>query len=252
MPLINSGGVFGKGVTYGGMRSIGKKGKSIIFAEKGKIMPKGVCKRDEIDRERPKRGMLIRYSGKAKRGRLEKAADTWWMVKEVAKGKTYSEVAEEFNAQNEGYQLTKYRVRDAVEEAMVEWKRENIANIDAYIARDLMRIEEIERKVMDNFELSKSSLRPNEYASLMKRGLSPDEIDEMYASRPMPGDPRYLEVLLHLQQQRLRLLGIDKGSDVEQKTVVQYQFNGIGDEALSRMADMLQDGKYKEVVDEQG
>lgn len=215
-------------------------------------MPKGKYKRDEIEMERPRRGLIIKYGGRAKRGRLEKAADTWWMVKEVAKGKTYSEVAEEFNAQNEGYELTKWRVREAVEEAMVEWKRENIANIDAYIARDLLRIEEIERKVMDNFEISKSSLRPHDYAVLMKRGLSPEEIDEMYASRPMPGDPRYLEVLLHLQQQRLRLLGIDKGADVEQKTVVQYQFNGIGDEALSRMADMLQDGKYKEVVDEQG
>lgn len=214
-------------------------------------MPKGEYNREEMERECPRRGLIVSY-GTRKRGKLEQCADTWWMVKEIAKGKTYTEVAEEFNAQNEGYQLTKYTVRDAVESAMVEWKKENMENIDAYIARDLLRIEEIERKVMDNFELSKSSLRPNEYASLMKRGMTPDEIDEMYSSRPMPGDPRYLEVLLHLQQQRLRLLGIDKGSDIEQKTVVQYQFNGIGDEALSRMADMLQDGKYKEVVDEQG
>lgn len=215
-------------------------------------MPKGKFDREKMERERPRRNMVIRYTKNAKRGKLEEAADAWWMVKEVAKGKTYSEVAEEFNAQNEGYSLSKYRVKEAVDNAMVEWKRENIANIDAYIAKDLMRIEEIERRVMENFELSRSSLRPNEYASLMKRGMTPEEIDEMYSTRPMPGDPRYLEVLLHLQMQRLRLLGIDKGTDVEQKTVVQYQFNGIGDEALSKMADMLQDGKYKEVIDEQG
>lgn len=208
-------------------------------------MPKGISK--ERDRRMAGMDQLWRPGGSTERTRLDKEADKWYMVKEVAKGRTYEDIAVEMTERC-GYNVDRYMIRRSVDEALVEWKRENMGNIDAYIAKDLLRIEEIERKVEREFELSKSSLRPNEYASLMKRGLTPEEIDDMYRERPMPGDPRYLEVLLHLQQQRMRLLGIDRGNDVDQRTIISYQFNGIGDEALSKMADMLQDG-YK--ADEQ-
>ena len=49
----------------------------------------------------------------------------------------------------------------------------------------------------------------------------------------------------------MRLLGINKGNDVASQTIVNYQFNGIGDDALEKMADMLQDSKYKELAEEQ-
>ena len=76
-----------------------------------------------------------------------------------------------------------------------------------------------------------------------------DEIDEMYEARGgMAGDPRYLETLLHLQAQRMKLLGLDKGADVQQNTIINYSFGNAPLDELGRLADALQDRKHDEIV----
>lgn len=185
------------------------------------------------------------------RNLLDREKDRWLLVKWVADGMTYKAVAEKLHELNPKYTLTAQAVHDEVEKALIEWKRDNMDNIEAYIARELWRISEIEKIVMQNFEMSKKGFSPKEYAALMKRGLTPDEIDEMYKEREMAGDPHYLDILLNLQSQRMRLLGISKGNDVPRNAIVQYNFNNINDSALEKMADMLQDSKYKELAEEQ-
>ena len=218
----------------------------ICAKHKRKSMPKGMYDRETAKRPRPKRSQLVVVRGK--RNQIDRDKDIWFAVSEVAKGKSYREVAEELNKMNDNYNLSGEMVRLDVDAAMVEWKKENMSNIDAYIAKELLRIEKIERKVQEDYEKSKT-LRPNEYAALMKRGMTVDEIDEMYETRQLGGDPRYVEVLLHLQQQRMRLLGIDKGVDVAQQTIVNYNFGNLSDEALAKMADSLQDTKFEEAVE---
>lgn len=72
----------------------------------------------------------------------------------------------------------------------------------------------------------------------------------MYEERGgLPGDPRYLETLLHLQKQRLDILGIGKGNDIGTQTIVQYQFNGASLDELGKIADLLQDQKSQEIID---
>ena len=192
--------------------------------------------------------MLMVAPGK-KRNELDLQKDVHYEIAELAKGKTYAQIAEDISKAN-GYSVSAVQVWKDCSKALVEWKRENMANIDAYIAKDLMRLEHLEQIVTENFEKSKLP-RPQEYAALMKRGLTMEEIDEMYEERGgMAGDPRYLEVLLHIQKQRLDLLGIGKGNDVAQSTIVQYNFNGASLDQLAAIADNLQDGKKKE-IDEQ-
>ena len=196
--------------------------------------------------ERASRSMLEVPIG-AKRNQLDIEKDTWWAVAELAKGKTYREIAKELSEKN-GYNISYVQIWHDINDALIAWKRENLENIDAYIARDLARLEQIEAIVLQNFEKSKLP-RPLEYAALMKRGLTMDEIDEMYEERGgMAGDPRYLETLLHLQAQRLRLLGLDKGADVQQNTIINYSFGNASLEELGRLADQLQDNKRKEIV----
>lgn len=185
-------------------------------------------------------------TGSAVRNTIDREKDIWWVVAEVAKGRTYASIAEELNQRNE-YNLSPDMIRRDVNDVMVEWKRENMENIDAYIAKELLRLEELEKIVMENFENSKT-LRPNEYAQLVKRGYTIEEIDEMYVTRPLAGDPRYIDTLLKLQGQRLRLLGLDKGNDVAQNTIVQYNFNGVDMDELAGIADLLQDKKMKELT----
>lgn len=202
--------------------------------------------------EKAKRSQLVvRRGNNHNRNLIDREKDAWFAVGELAKGKTYREIAQELNDKN-GYNLSHVQVWHDIEEILVEWKRENMENIDAYIAKDLARLEEIESIVIKNFEKSKLP-RPNEYASLMKRGMLPEEIDKMYEERGgMAGDPRYLETLLHLQRQRMDLLGIGKGNDVPQNTVVAYQFNNVDLSTLSELADKMQDEHKRNItIDEQ-
>ena len=200
--------------------------------------------------EKAKRSKLVVHRGNNQnRDLIDREKDAWFAVAELAKGKTYREIAQELNDKN-GYNLSHVQVWHDIEEILVEWKRENMANIDAFIAKELARLEEIESIVMKNFEKSKLP-RPNEYASLMKRGMLPEDIDEMYEERGgMAGDPRYLETLLHLQKQRMDLLGINQGTDVAQNTIVQYNFGNADLGDLAKLADALQDNKKNE-IDEQ-
>lgn len=192
----------------------------------------------------------LRVGGQGHRTELDREQDVWYAVAELAKGKSYREIAKDLS-EKKHYNISFQQIYNDVQEVLVEWKRQNMENIDAYIAKDLARLEEIERVVLQNFEKSKLP-RPNEYAALMKRGYTAEEIDEMYSERGgYAGDPRYLETLLHIQRQRMDLLGIGKGNDVAQNTIVQYNFGDASVEELARIADALQDGKQKSMVDEQ-
>lgn len=213
-------------------------------------MPKGHYDRTLLKRNRASKAELMVPHPNA-RNLLDREKDRWFAVKMVAQGMTYKQVAEKIHELNPEYTITAEGVRLEVEKALVDWKRENMENIDAYIAKELWRINEIEKLVMENFEMSKKGFSPKDYAAMMKRGMTPDEVDEMYKGRELAGDPKFLDILLNLQTQRMRLLGINKGNDVAQNTIVQYNFNNIGEDALEKMADMLQDTKYKEIADEQ-
>lgn len=198
--------------------------------------------------ERVERHKLAVF-GNHSRNELEKERDTWWAVSELAKGKTYREIADELQKKT-GKGVSHVQIYHDIEEVLVEWKRQNLENIDAYIAKDLARLEEIESIVLKNFEKSKLP-RPNEYASLMKRGYTAEEIDQMYEERGgMAGDPRYIDTLLRLQHQRMELLGISNGNDVGQQTIVNYNFADVDINTLSNIADRLQDSKRQE-IDEQ-
>lgn len=213
-------------------------------------MPKGHYDRTLLKRNRASKAELMVPHPNA-RNLLDREKDRWFAVKMVAQGMTYKQVAEKIHELNPEYTITAEGVRLEVEKALVDWKRENMENIDAYIAKELWRINEIEKLVMENFEMSKKGFSPKDYSAMMKRGMTPDEVDEMYKDRELAGDPKFLDILLNLQTQRMRLLGINKGNDVAQNTIVQYNFNNIGEDALEKMADMLQDTKYKEIADEQ-
>lgn len=198
--------------------------------------------------EKAERHQLV-VGGQGHRTELDREQDVWYAVAELAKGKTYREIASALT-EKKGYHIAFQQVYKDVQEVLVEWKRQNMENIDAYIAKDLARLEEIERIVLQNFEKSKLP-RPNEYASLMKRGMTAEEIDDMYEERGgMAGDPRYLETLLHLQRQRMDLLGIGRGNDVPQQTIINYGFNDVDLKDLVGVVDKLQD-KHKIIIDEQ-
>lgn len=195
--------------------------------------------------------LFVRKGNNHNRNRLDREKDAWYAVQQLARGKTYREIAKDISEKN-GYTLSHNTIWHDIEEVLVEWKRQNMENVEAFISKELARLEEIEAIVVQHFEKSKL-LRPNEYASLIKRGMTPEEIDAMYEERGgLSGDYHYLETMLHIQKQRMDLLGINKGNDLPQNTVVQYNFGDTSIEDLAKLADVLQDNKRKEIIiDEQ-
>lgn len=185
--------------------------------------------------------------GPQKRNELERVSDRHWMVLELAKGKTYREIAE-MMAVKGSVVISESQVKYDIEQAIVDWKRENMGNIDAVIGRELARIELLERKVMEDYEKSKN-LRAVEYAAMLKRGFTMDEIDQMFAGK-VPGNPQFMETMLHLQMQKLKILGIDKGNDVPTNTIVQYNFGSLNEAQLAAMADRMQEAKAAELLRE--
>ncbi len=131
-------------------------------------------------------------------------------------------------------------------EALEMWREANIGAMDDMISREMMRIDNLEEVVMRDYENSKRSLKPMEYAALMARGLSMDEIDECFASRPQSGDPRYLDTLLRIGMQRMRLIGAVGRSDRRKQTINQYNFGSLSEEDMRRIVGDMQDGKYRE------
>ena len=192
-----------------------------------------------------KRLGYIRPGGKRTVGEID--ADRHWMVMEAARGKTHQEIAEMIS-EKRGYSISYEQVRLDINQALIDWKRDNMANIDAMIGKELARVEMLEAKVLEDYEKSKN-LKAVDYAALMKRGMTIDEIDEMFKDRT-PGNPQFMETLLHLQMQKLKILGIDKGNDVPTNTIVQYNFGALNETQLAAMADKLQDEKAREMVRE--
>lgn len=181
-------------------------------------------------------------TGAGHRTALDREKDTWWAVSQLAKGATYRDIAKQLSEKN-GYHIAFQQVYRDIQEVMVEWKRQNMENVEAYIAAECARLEEIEQRVLADYEKSKLP-SPTEYAAMIKRGLTPTEVDELYNERGgRAGDPRYLDTLLRLQKQRLDLLGLSRGNDIPSQTVVQYNFGNATMEELAKMADMLQDNR---------
>ena len=81
--------------------------------------------------ERATRSQLI-VGGQGHRTELDREQDVWYAVAELAKGKTYREIAQALS-EKKGYHIAFQQVYKDVQEVLIEWKRENMENIDAYI-----------------------------------------------------------------------------------------------------------------------
>lgn len=198
---------------------------------------------------------LVRH-GKSGKNSLDVEKDTWLIMREVAKGKSYVDIAAWLTELN-GYTVLPRDVYTYTRKALVEWKKDNLKNADAFIAFELGKLEELESIVLADYEKSRVP-KPSEYAALMKQGLTMEEIDAWYEAKGgYTGDAIYLDKLLMIQQRRLKMLGIDSGNDVAQTTIVNYGFDmkdfGEFQEIVGKMQDRKHDALYEEanIVEEE-
>ena len=74
--------------------------------------------------EKATRSQLI-VGGQGHRTRLDREQDVWFAVAELAKGKTYREIASAIS-EKKGYPIAFQQVYNDVQEVLIEWKRENM------------------------------------------------------------------------------------------------------------------------------
>lgn len=163
------------------------------------------------------------------------------------------------NEKNRDKQIAKIeRLRDgevgvanstrAKRNALEMWREENVSIMGEMIEREMMRVDNIWEMAMEDYERSRRVLTPMEYAALMARGMSMDEIDEMFASRGKIGDPKILNTLIGLSMQRMRMIGVVGSQDRRKQVVNQYNFGNLSEEEMKRLVGEMQDNRYKEEV----
>lgn len=173
------------------------------------------------------------------------------------KGYSYRDIAMRVNITNEQkglqYTITYGQVFQDMKRAMIEWKKERFDNIDEYINQDLKKLDKMENAAWDAWE---KSCTGKERVKVKKESVSKDKpndtkvYDEETMNETSSGNPRFLDILLNIQQRRAKLLGYDAPIKVDvggpSREVDKPKFNAkdIPDDLLFAVVDTLQQVEY--------
>lgn len=185
------------------------------------------------------------------------------------RGYTYKEISERLNEENArrgvGYTISKQMVYWDMQHLLIEWKRERLENIDDYVTQELRKLDKMEVELWEAWERSKKGkLREKNRQNAKPRKVLEDKDNPEYYGyeekmvETSSGNPRYLDLLLNVQQRRAKMLGFDApirvdipglkesvGSDAPQ-----YDASAIPDDLLFAVADKLQSAEYQKVLAE--
>jgi hypothetical protein len=120
------------------------------------------------------------------------------------KGYSYRQISDLLNKRNAKMGLDyaivpPMRVYKDLKQLLINWKREHEENIDLYITKELSKLDKIEAELWDAWERSKKRI----VSKIRQSGLKTER------SETFAGNPRYLDLVLSVQQRRAKLLGLD-------------------------------------------
>lgn len=202
-----------------------------------------------------KEGIPKRYQRKVKmnkRTRLEIERDRAYCSELFLKGYTYREIAKRLSEKliewHAEYTIGWTQVFQDIQAMLIEWKRSRLENIDQYVTAELQKLDRLEVEAWEAWEKSKQE---KETKSMRKtdNGTSKElRKEDMY------GNPKYLDLLLNIQQRRAKLLGYDApvkidltGKQVEEQQ--DYHIEDIPQDMLYKVADMLQEGQHRRLAE---
>ena len=135
---------------------------------------------------------------------------------------------------------------------LIDWKRERMDNIDDYITQELLKLDKIEVELWCAWEKSKKEKSKSKMRKLSGRN------DKVYctnveeATETTPGNPKFLDLLLNVQQRRAKMLGFDAPIKIDipngnrNEDLPQYDIKSIPDDLLFSVVDKLQDNLKRE------
>lgn len=167
------------------------------------------------------------------------------------RGYSYRQIADLLNQRNAKMGLNyaivpPMRVYKDLKQLLINWKREHEENIDLYITKELSKLDKIEAELWDAWERSKKRI----VSKIRQSGLKTER------SETFAGNPRYLDLVLSVQQRRAKLLGLDAPVKVDLPNVnvsvdssaPKYDISVIPNDMLFVIADKLQNAEYERLM----
>ena len=167
------------------------------------------------------------------------------------KGYSYRQISDLLNKRNAKMGLDyaivpPMRVYKDLKQLLINWKREHEENIDLYITKELSKLDKIESELWDAWERSKKRI----VSKIRQSGLKTER------SETFAGNPRYLDLVLSVQQRRAKLLGLDAPVKVDLPNVnvsvdsssPKYDISVIPNDMLFVIADKLQNAEYERLM----
>lgn len=167
------------------------------------------------------------------------------------KGYSYRQISDLLNKRNAKMGLDyaivpPMRVYKDLKQLLINWKREHEENIDLYITKELSKLDKIEAELWDAWERSKKRI----VSKIRHSGLKTER------SETFAGNPRYLDLVLSVQQRRAKLLGLDAPVKVDLPNVnvsvdsssPKYDISVIPNDILFVIADKLQNAEYERLM----
>lgn len=167
------------------------------------------------------------------------------------RGYSYRQISDLLNQRNAKMGLDyaivpPMRVYKDLKQLLINWKREHEENIDLYITKELSKLDKIEAELWDAWERSKKRI----VSKIRQSGLKTER------SETFAGNPRYLDLVLSVQQRRAKLLGLDAPVKVDLPNVnvsvdssgQKYDISVIPNDMLFVIADKLQNAEYERLM----
>ena len=188
------------------------------------------------------------------------------------RGYTYREIVAALNAdlakRNAGYTISLAMVYYDLQQTLIEWKRERLDNIDDYVTQELRKLDTMEQQAWKAWEVSKTGKQRTKEKTNRGRPIKTDATEgdpEYYGYdettvETSAGNPRFLDLLLNIQQRRAKMLGFDAPVKIEipgynagtEDDKPKYDAAAIPKDLLFAVADKLQSAEFAKVMAEKG
>ena len=194
----------------------------------------------------------------------QREADKRFCAELFVKGYAYRVIAGRLNEYNHEngleYSVTYKTVFMDIQQVLAEWKKERFKDIDNYMQLELKKLDKMEVELWQAWENSKGSKRKTKIKNgTIKNGIATGGELAERTLETTDGDPRYLDLLLKVQERRAKLLGYNAPVKVdvysappkgESPAGAKYDVNTLPMEMLVQMAYKLQDAEFQKRQEE--
>lgn len=195
----------------------------------------------------------------------QREADKAFCADLFVKGYTYRQIADKLNEANREngleYTVTFKTVFNDINAVLAEWKKQQFADISNYMQLELKKLDKIEIELWAAWENSKGSKRKTKIKNgTINNGIATGGELAERSLETTNGDPRYLDLLLKVQERRAKLLGYNAPLKVnvyneppkdENPAETKYDINALPIDMVVEMAYKLQDAEFKKRQEEQ-